>query len=84
MADLELTITIIDLNVPKAAAAFLRKHPMPLIEDPENIGKKVDKYPSTRLWVEAWLTDKLLRAINKGIDMQAQDVAVKLTKEIFG
>jgi hypothetical protein len=77
MADLALNVTILDVNVPKAASAFLRKHPIPQTVE------GVDDYPNTRAWVEAWLAGKLLREINKGIEKQAHDVSVKLTKDIF-
>jgi hypothetical protein len=72
MADLSLNVTILDLNVTLAAKAFLRKHPKP----PE--------YSNTKEWVEAYLAGRLLREINKGIELQAHDAAVKLTEDIFG
>lgn len=83
MADLELTVTIKDLNVQKAATAFLRKCPMPQREDPDNSGEQIDMFPTTKAWVNDWLARDLLRAMNSGIDLLAQDLGEKLTKDIF-
>lgn len=83
MADLELNVTILDINVSKAAAAFLRKCPIPMIEDHKNPGETIPQYDTTRKWVEAWSANKILRAINHGIDLQAQDLGEKLTSDIF-
>ena len=85
MADLALTVTIRDLDVQKAAAAFLRKCPIPQIDDPDSEmeGVWIDEFPNTRDWVEEWLRRKLLRAINKGIQLQSYDITAKLTKDIF-
>ena len=83
MADLELTVIITDLNVQKAATAFLRKCPMPQIEDPANPGKQIDEFPTTKAWVNEWLARDLLRAVNSGIDLLAKDLGERLTKDIF-
>lgn len=83
MADLDLNVIILDLNVQKAASAFLRKCPMPQIEDPENPGQMINAFPNLRAYVEDWLAEKLLRAINHGIDLQALDFSERLTKAIF-
>lgn len=66
-------------------AGFLAAQPMPQIPDPEwvdpgegaepidRIAPIVDKYATTKLWLEEWLkklqTRKLLRVINTGIDI---------------
>jgi hypothetical protein len=84
MADLRIDIIILDLDVQKAAKAFLRKHPIPKIDDPDNVGEFIDQYPNTKVWVREWLTERLLRAINKGIALVSEDMTIKLTKEIFG
>lgn len=83
MADLELNVTILDIDVQKAAAAFLRKCKMPQIEDPEDPGKSIDEFPSTKAWVQEWLAADLLRAINAGIGLLAEDLGEKLTRDIF-
>lgn len=77
MANLKLNIEIKDINVQKAAEAFLRFLPM------EKQPNGEDKYPSTKAWVEEWLKRKLLRAINLGVDQIAGDAAQKLTEDIF-
>ena len=83
MANLALNVTIKDLNLAVAKPAFLRKCPMPQIEDPDNPGEIIDAYNTDREWVEAWLRMKLLRAINRGINLQAQDLVERLTEDIF-
>ena len=78
MADLTLTVVIEDINVSPAAQAFLRYYPMP--KDKET-GE--DKFTGTKLLVEDFLKQRLLKAINNGIDLLAKDVGVKLTNSIF-
>ena len=88
MADLTLNVTILDINVQKAAQAFLRKCPMPQIPDPDYTGEgeapMIDEYPNTKAWVEVFLMNDLLRAINAGVDLLASDLGEKLTSDIFG
>lgn len=88
MSDLTLNVTILDIDVPKAAAAFLRKCPMPQIPDPDYVGEGepplIDEYPNTKTRVEGFLKNDLLRAINAGVDLLAQDLGDKLTSDIFG
>ncbi len=82
MADINLDsgMTISDINKDIAVPAFLAATPMPQIYDPAWIDPEdgsrapmVDKYPTTKEWVEAWLKAlekrKLLKQINKGIDI---------------
>ena len=85
MADLELTVTIKDINVSKVAAAFLRKCPMPQIPDPEESAPipMIDKYPNTKTWAQVWLRRNLLRAVNHGIKELATDASTALTDDIF-
>jgi len=78
MADLTLTVVIEDINVSQAAQAFLRYYPMP--KDDET-GE--DKFDGTKPLVEDFLKQRLLKAINNGIDLLAKDVSTKLTKSIF-
>ena len=78
MADLTLTVVIEDINVSPAAQAFLRYYPMPKGEETGE-----DKFTGTKLLVEDFLKQQLLKAINNGIDLLAKDVGVKLTNSIF-
>ena len=54
-------------------AGFLASCPMPQVPDPENPGEFIDEYATTKEHLEAWLkrlqTRKLLKQINKGIDI---------------
>ena len=83
MADLELNIILLELDLQKAATAFLRKCPKQPIEDPENPGEMIED-PTTKQWVEEWLKNKLFRAIDAGITLESSDYADRLTRAIFG
>ncbi len=83
MADLVLVVTIEDVNVQALAAGFLKKCPMPKIDDPENPGEEINKFPTTKEWAEDWLEDKILRVANFGIEDLKKELAVRLTKAIF-
>ena len=90
MANLALTVGIKDINVSTAATAFLRKCPMPQIPDPDFVPTNpedevpmIDVYPNTKKRVEAWLAQELLRAVNAGVVLLAQDFGQKLTDDIF-
>jgi len=79
MADINLNITIRGINVDIAVPAFLRRHPMPQIDDltwqegdPLPI-PQVDKYASTRLLFEEWVNNVVLREVNRGIDKLKED-----------
>jgi len=66
--DVNITTTIHDINVAVASAGFLKEHPMPQIPDPEDEGETIDKYPSVKVWLEAWNEGVILKHINRGID----------------
>lgn len=95
MADinLELNIKISDANKTLAPQAFLAKWPIPKIDDPTwvdskdgSVAPQVDKYPSAKAWLEVWSTrlvnDRLLRAINEGIDILNRESTQKHLKSL--
>ena len=87
MSDVNLNsgITLHSLVTDIAVPAFLAVHPMPQIPDPDT-GLDVDEYASTKLYVEAWLKDlqkrKLLKEINKGIDILNRKSTQAYLKEL--
>ena len=92
MANLILNVEIGDVDVTKAAAGFLKKVPMNQIKDPDFVQPDpenpvpiplIDEFPSTRLHVENFLRNYVLRVVNEGIDLLAKETGVRLTKDIF-
>lgn len=60
MADLTLTITIVDLKVPQAKLAFFAKHPRPTDEEHPDFGL------SDKELFEKWLSGKVNRELQLG------------------
>ena len=83
MADLVITVVIKDVNVALLSAGFSRKCPMPQIPDPDNPDSMIDAFPNVKEQAKDFMATKLLKAANAGIDLLQQDMATKLTKDIF-
>jgi hypothetical protein len=70
MPDLVLTITISDLKVPQAKAAFLARHPKPTDTEHPDYGL------TDKEWFEAWISAKVNRELQLGkrdLDTPAAD-----------
>jgi len=86
MADLKVVVIIKDVNTSLLSAGFSRKVQMRQIQDPafpDDPTKKIDEFPNVRLQAADFMATKLLKAANAGIDLLQQDMATKLTKDIF-
>jgi hypothetical protein len=64
--DINLNITILDINREVAEPAYLRYKPMPQTDG-------VDDYPTLKAWIEADMANYLLKCINRGIDLINDD-----------
>ena len=83
MADMKLPVVINDADWTATERGFLKKCPMPQIEDPAKPGQMIDEFPTTEAWMIEWLEQDLLKAANHGIDDIQKESGVKLTKAIF-
>lgn len=75
MADIKLTITLLDINVAKAEARLLKAKPN--IETVDGLPESDLKYPSTKLWAEELCKRALYRFIRVGhelIQKEAHDI----------
>jgi len=72
MADIIISKTIQNVNVEKASAGFLKEHPIPQIDDPDNPGILINAYT-----VKEWFTKVIFaygdREIKHGLKRLADE-----------
>ncbi len=73
--DVVITFTIPAAKVADFSAGFLRKVPIPLIDDPDNPGQMIPEF-TAKGWVKEWLKRQALRAYRFGKLDIARDAAV--------
>ncbi len=73
--DVTITFTIPAAKVADFSAGFLKKVPIPLIEDPGNSGQMIDEF-TPKQWIKEWLRRQAMRAYRFGKLDLAKDAAI--------
>ena len=71
-----MIISEAEITNQEARQGFARKVEMPQIVDPDNPGEMIDEFPSVRRHMGSFGANKLLRAINQGNALIAEDTKI--------
>ena len=80
MPDINLNVKIVDAKVAKLSEGFLKLYPnAETIPDPEwvapdpnpdnEVAPQIPKYATTKAFVEAWISDKLINEASRGLNV---------------
>ena len=77
MAEIVAAITAANGTAVEFEIGFLKRMPIPLIEDPENPGQTIPKYATSKEWLKADIIDRYRKISNEGHKMiEAENATV--------